>query len=374
MNRIISVKIPAKSRISYPILIGVDFFDLATLFALEKFNKIVIITDNTVKKHYGLSLYKRLKKSGHDSLLLSFPAGEKFKNNATKQKLENTMLAHRCGRDTLILALGGGVVGDMAGFIAATYLRGVPYLQIPTTLLAMVDSSVGGKTGINTPQGKNLIGAIYQPHCVIADIAVLKTLSKTAKINGLIEAIKMFLTHDASSFYYIERYMQEIISGDENFLKNIVIRAVKVKARVVGRDEKENGERSLLNFGHTIAHALEKISNYKLLHGYAVAYGILVEATISYILGYLDKSQLICVEQMMSKLGIHGKDIRKFNLIDILDATKNDKKIQMNNVHYTLLHKIGSAYILNDKYTHPVSDKIVKQAFKYVTREVKHVR
>jgi 3-dehydroquinate synthase len=371
----ISVKIAAKPTIHYPILIGANLFDLAILFPLQQFNKIVIITDNVVKKNYGLLLNNQLKKTGHDCLLLSFSSGDKFKNNTTKKKIETAMLLHCCSQDTLIVALGGGVVGDLAGFIAATFLRGVPYVQIPTTLLAMVDSSIGGKTGINTPQGKNLIGAIYQPQCVIADVRTLKTLSKKARINGLIEAIKMFLTHDAKSFHYTVSHLTQIVQGEESLLKKIIARAVKIKTRVVERDETEKGERALLNFGHTIGHALEKISNYKLLHGYAVAYGILVEATISHLLGFLDEQQLITIKNLMSKLDIYGKDLKKFNITQLLQATRNDKKVRLNNVHYTLLQKIGSAHISQKKYTHPVPDKIVKQAFKLTIAEgQQHVR
>lgn len=370
----IPVKISGKPMVNYPILIGVNLLDLAVLFPLKKFSKIVIITDNVVKKRYGLHLNNQLKKTGHDCLLLSFPSGEKFKNNTTKQKIESAMLLHCCDRDTLIVALGGGVVGDLVGFIAATFLRGVPYLQIPTTLLAMVDSSIGGKTGINTKHGKNLIGAIYQPQCVITDVTVLKTLSRAAKIHGLIEAIKMFITHDAKSFHYTELHLQQLIKGEKDLLKNIVTRAVKIKSEVVGHDEKEKGERSLLNFGHTIGHALEKISNYKLLHGHAVAYGILVEATISNLLGFLDRQQLLTIKNVMSELGMHGKNLKGFDITKLLQATKNDKKVRLNNVHYTLIKKIGGAHIVKGKYTHPVSDKIVKQAFRLTIAEVEHVR
>lgn len=358
----------------YPIHIGVNLFKIAVLFSLKPFNKIVIITDHVVKKQYALSLNKQLKKSGHDTLLLSFPAGEKFKNSETKQKLENTMLLHRCDRDTLIIALGGGVVGDMAGFIAATFLRGVAYIQIPTTLLAMVDSSVGGKTAINTQYGKNLIGAIYQPQCVIADVNTLKTISKKARINGLIEAIKMFLTHDAKSFYYTQSHLSHLVQGKSYFLKNIIARAVNIKLKVVERDEKEKNERVLLNFGHTIGHALEKISNYVLPHGYAVGYGILVEATISHQLGFLDKQQLLIIQDVMSELGIHGDYLKKFDIVKLLQATRNDKKSSFNQVKYILLKKIGSAYIVKKNYSHSVSDKMVRQAFKDVVEEVNYAR
>lgn len=361
----ISMTIPIKSTISYPIIIGASLYDVSTWLPKNKtFNQIVIITDHTVKKHYGLLLNKYLRQTGHNSLLLSFPAGEKFKNNKTKQEIENAMLQHRCERDTLILALGGGVVGDLAGYIAATYMRGVPYIQIPTTMLAMVDSSVGGKTGVNTIHGKNLLGVIYQPTCVVADISLLKSLSKKNIINGLIEAIKMFLTHDAESLRYTESHLHSIVKSDDKVLEEIVNRAVRIKAAVVGRDEKERGERSALNFGHTIGHALEKISNYTLLHGYAVAYGILVEATISHALGLLSAEQLLIIKNLIAKLGITGKDLQKYELTKLIQATKNDKKVQLGNAHYTLLQEIGSTLITNGNYAHSVVDEIVKQAFK----------
>ena len=182
-----------KNTVNYPIRVGEYIANIFYFLKKKSFYKIVIITDHTVKNLYGLYLQKILKQSNYDCFLFSFPAGEKYKTHQTKQKIENTMLRYQCDKNTFIISLGGGVVGDLAGFIAATYLRGVDYIQIPTTLLAMVDSSIGGKTGINTIYGKNLIGAIYQPMGVVIDINFLKSLSEKNRINGLIEAIKIFL-------------------------------------------------------------------------------------------------------------------------------------------------------------------------------------
>lgn len=358
----ISVALPIKPAAGYSIIMSANLFDITTWLPNKTFSQIVIITDSTVKKRYGLKLQNRLNQAGYNSLLLSFPAGEKSKNYKTKQVIEHAMQLHHCGRNTLIVALGGGVVGDLAGFIAATYLRGLPYIQIPTTLLAMVDSSVGGKTGINTFHGKNLIGAIYQPLCVVTDVGLLKTLSKKNIINGLIEAIKMFLTYDADSLRYTESHIQNILKGDDSILKEMVGRAVRIKAAVVSRDENESGERSVLNFGHTIGHALEKISNYTLLHGYAVAYGILVEATLSHLFGLLDNNQLLIIRNLFSKLGIHGKDLQKYDFVKLIQITKRDKKTRSGNVHYILLREIGHTHIANGNYAHTVADKIVRQA------------
>ncbi|WP_342147215.1 3-dehydroquinate synthase [Rickettsiella endosymbiont of Aleochara curtula] len=365
----ISMPMPVEQSINCPVIIGANLYDFSAWLPSLAFQQIVIITDHTVKKLYGLELQKCLQQAGYKNLLFSFPAGEKFKTYKTKQMLENNMQLHGCNRDTLIIALGGGIVGDLTGFIAATYLRGIPYIQIPTTLLAMVDSSIGGKTGINTIYGKNLIGVIYQPLCVVIDIILLKTLSKKNIINGLIEAIKMFLTYDAKSLHYTESHLRYLIQGSAIYLKEIVTKAVKIKAAVVGRDEKEQGERSVLNFGHTIGHALEKLSNYTLLHGYAVAYGILVEANISYLLDLLNSKALLIIKKLLAQLGIYGKDLQKYNPAEILQATKIDKKVRLGKVHYTLLSDISSIYINNGNYVHPVTDKIVKLAIKKTIKE-----
>jgi 3-dehydroquinate synthase len=355
---------PIHKSLDYPIIIGANLYDFTAWLPKQAFQQIVIITDQVVKVYYGLQLQKCFRQGGYNSLLFSFPAGEKFKSYKTKQMIEHSMQLHRCHRDTLIIALGGGVVGDLAGFIAASYLRGVPYIQIPTSLLAMVDSSVGGKTGINTIHGKNLIGVIYQPLSVIIDINLLKTLSKKNRINGLIEAIKIFLIFDAESFYYAESHLESLIQGDNCLLKEVIFRAVKIKAAVVSRDEKEQGERLVLNFGHTLGHALEKISNYSLLHGYAVAYGLLVEVTISYLLGLLDRKSLLDIKNMFRRLGICGKNLQRYSQIELIQATKMDKKNRSRKVYYTLLRKIGSPYISYDNYVHPVTDQLVRQAIK----------
>lgn len=367
MNKI-PVSIHHSDHINYQIMIGADLYKL-TWLPKQKFNRMVIITDDIVKKQYGFNLHQSLQKAGHQSLLLSFPSGEKYKNYQTKQAIENKMQLHSCDRNTLVIALGGGVVGDLAGFIAATYLRGIPYVQIPTSILAMIDSSVGGKTGINTGHGKNLIGVIYQPLCVVTDIKLLKTLSRKNMINGLIEAIKMFLIFDEEFLHYTEANLNQLIEGDESLLKKIITRAVQIKAGVVSRDAKDAGVRHLLNFGHTIGHALEKLSNYTLAHGYAVGYGILVEISISHLLGFLEKQQLLLIKNLFARLGIHSKYLKKYKLSNLINATKNDKKARFGNIHYILLTKIGKPFLSNGNFTHVVETKIIKQAIKNLLEE-----
>lgn len=368
MTQEIVINLPMDSPKTYPIKIGVNLHQVNEWLPKKIFSRMVIITDNVVNKKMGLGLQNALQQAGHESLLIAFRAGEKFKDNKTKQSIENFMLAHRCDRETLILALGGGVVGDMAGFVAATYLRGIDYIQLPTTLLAMVDSSVGGKTAINALHGKNLIGAIYHPLCVVADFSMLKTLPKKHRINGLIEAIKMFLTHDAESVDYVALHGDEIIKGNIQYLHEVVIRAVKIKSAMVSRDEKEKGERAVLNFGHTIGHALEKISGYTLLHGHAVAYGILMEAHISNLLGLLAEEDLLKIKNLLSRLGFNGEDLKGRDVNAMIQATYQDKKAKLNHVHYVLLKKIGEAHVENNQYAHTVSEEMVRLAFENTKR------
>lgn len=361
MNQII-LQIPSQQTIYCPIKIESHLLANPDAWLPEDClnKKVVIITDDHVKEYYGNILFNKLKK--YKPLLLSFSPGEKSKNYQTKESLETQMLDHYCDRDTIILALGGGVVGDVAGFVAATYMRGVSYIQIPTTLLAMVDSSVGGKTGIDTPQGKNLIGAFWQPTCVIVDINCLVTLPEPHLICGLIEALKMFMTSDSESFHYASHHISEALKMDVAILKNIVQRAIKIKVSVVSQDEKENGLRSILNFGHTIGHALEQMTHYTILHGYAVALGILVEAKIAQLLGLLSDADYQTIQSLLSKLNIVGSRLKKMDNEEIIMATKRDKKVKSGIVHYVLLKNIGQVCNEGNSFVYPVSDDIVRQA------------
>lgn len=359
------VHIPAQPASSYPIHIGPGLLEKPQIWLgnATSYERIILITDHSVKKHYGHSLVKRLIAAGYPAQLLSFPAGEKSKQQQTKQLLEEKMLRQRCGRNTLCLALGGGVVGDLTGFIAATYMRGIPYLQIPTTLLAMVDSSVGGKTGIDTPYGKNLLGAFWQPIAVVADTACLNTLPQKQLINGLVEALKMFLTNDLASWEYAVQHLDQLMKGDEVILQDVIHRAVTIKAKVVEQDEQENNLRMVLNLGHTIGHALEKINDYKMLHGYAVAYGILVEAKIAELLGILSPENYTTIQVQFARLGIRGNVLKKMKATQIIQATRSDKKVKMGTARYVLLKNLGEVYTEKNVSAHPVADSVVREAF-----------
>ena len=358
------IKLPVSLPVTYPILVEAGLLQYPSVWLPYNLNfkKIVIITDNNIKKLYGDDLAKLLIKHGCNVLLLSFAPGEKSKNSLIKQKLEKKMFINQFDKNTLCLALGGGVVGDLTGFIAATYMRGIPYIQIPTSLLAMVDSSIGGKTGINTSDGKNLIGSFWQPKAVVVDLNCLKTLPQRHLVNGLIEIIKVFLIDDEKYFLYFQKNINKIKMGDEVVLNNLILRAIKIKARLVSQDEKENNQRKMLNFGHTIGHALEKISAYKMLHGEAVAFGILVESRISNLLGILNDEDYAGVVDMMFLLGFSFEKLRKINVNKVIQATQLDKKIKQGEVQYVLLKKIGQVHESKGAFVHPVVDDIVKQA------------
>ena len=361
--RSLSVNLPEILPRSYPIWINSHLLQQIDIWLPKQAESFVIITDDTVKSYYASHVHTALKKAGYDSHLVSCPAGESSKNYQTKACLEEQLLQKNIGRNSILLAIGGGVIGDLAGFIAATYCRGIPYVQIPTTLLAMVDSSVGGKTGINTPQGKNLIGAFWQPSAVVADVACLQTLSQKHMINGLIEAFKLFLTCDKDGVHYLENHLNLILGYDTEALIELIYRSVSLKARVVALDEKENHQRAILNLGHTIGHALESITNYQLLHGYAVALGLLVEAKIAEHLGLLSTGDYQQIKTFVMRLGIHSNELLSFDIDAILAATQTDKKRQHNETHYVLLCGLGRVYEDKQRFAHPVSNDIVRQAF-----------
>lgn len=355
--------IPSERKKSYPILFGSAVPLLFSFLAKQNFSTLVVITDHTVRRLYGVAITRKLRTMNHRAHLFSFPNGEKSKTADVKNILDLALLKNNCGRNTLIVALGGGVTGDMAGFVASTYLRGVPYIQIPTTLLAMVDSSIGGKTGVDTPYGKNMIGTFWQPSAVIIDHSFLATLPAKHLQNGLYEAIKMHLVCDKKMAPLIDRFLMK----KRGAIIPLITAALTHKANIVERDEKESGERMILNFGHTIGHAVEKISDYTILHGIAIGYGMLVESHISHELGILSSSTLASITQLLNAAGIHQKALRKWNARAIIAATKHDKKRRDNQPLYVLLKDIGHVYRKGDAWAHPVSDAQVSSVIMKLT-------
>lgn len=308
----------------------------------------VIITDSSVAKYYGKALQKLIC-----SELIIFPEGEKQKTRTTKAWVEDQMFQKQLGRDSVIIALGGGVVTDLAGFVAATYCRGIPYFSIPTTLVGMVDAAIGGKTGVNTPYGKNLVGAFYLPEQIVIDSDFLDTLPKEGWLNGLAEIIKHGLIHDLAYFERVEK-------GDfTKDIDTIIKRSVEIKQEIVSQDQKESGMRRILNFGHTIAHAIEVLSDYTIPHGQAVAIGCVSESLLSHLEGYLSYNEYKRIKNIFEKLGFNLKIPSSFQKKELLQAMKSDKKALKGNSRFVLLHSIGSVHSFNQEYCKEVKGELL---------------
>lgn len=341
---------------TYKIHIGKELLPSSLLIECcrKQANTIVIIVDNNIKDLYGKPLLNSLKKANIETHLLPFTGGEESKTRAVKQELEDKMFALGCGRDSCIIALGGGITTDIAGFVAATYNRGIPVIYIPTTLLAMVDASVGGKTAVNTPFGKNLIGAFYQPKAVFIDIDVLKTLPKNELKNGMVEIIKHAIIKDAEYFSLLEKKI------DVTILEEVIATSCQIKKQIIEQDEKDYGIRQLLNFGHTIGHALEQASHYQLSHGEAVALGMIAESYISMRLGFLPESSFTRIKAIL----------RIYEISPIMTGTKTaikkalllDKKAIARKPYFVLLDDIGRVHVPTKGFTMPVNDNIIDEA------------
>jgi 3-dehydroquinate synthase len=302
--------------------------------------KIFIVTDATVRRLYGRSLLDAFDQAGFESLMIDFPAGEKSKNSTVLGLLQTAMLEGQVRRSSVVLALGGGVVGDIAGFAAATVLRGIRFIQVPTTLLAQLDSSVGGKVGIDHPAGKNLLGAFHQPAAVYIDPTVLRTLPDVEFRNGLAEAVKIAVALDAVFFRWFEKHVGKLARRETKSVSDMIERAVGLKALVVQKDEREGGLRQSLNLGHTIGHALEASTGFTLRHGFAVAMGIVAEAKIALRLGYLAPGQLRRIVSLLARLHLPIR-IPPVNRSQFLDALSADKKNVGSNWRFTLPSGIG---------------------------------
>ena len=292
---------------------------------------------------------------------LSFPAGERSKTRETWLRLTDALLDRGFGRDSGLIALGGGVTGHLAGFVAATYMRGVPYLQVPTTLVAMADASVGGKTGVDTPAGKNLVGAFHPPAAVLADPVVLGTLPDAVFREGLAETVKHGLIADLDYFEWMERHIPEIGRRDPEALTHLVRRSVEIKAAVVEEDEREQGRRAILNAGHTVAHALERESRYELTHGPAVALGLLAECQIAEDLDIAAPGLRQRVARLLADLGLPTRSTRGFDAAAVMAAMHQDKKNRDGETRMALPLTIGEMHHTGG-WTTPVRDDVIGAA------------
>lgn len=310
---------------------------------LDLGSRCAVITDSRVGPLYGRTVLDALQRSGFEPRLITVPAGEPSKRLEVVARCYDRLAAHRLERKSFVVALGGGVVGDLAGFVAATYLRGIPFVQVPTTLLAQVDSSVGGKVGVNLAAGKNLVGAFWQPRLVLCDLKTLSTLSEREFRAGLAEVIKYGIIHDRAFFEELESRLSSILRQEPRVLARVVARCCAIKAEVVGEDETETGGRAVLNFGHTVGHALEAIAGYgKYLHGEAIAIGQVLAAELSARLLGLPQVEVGRITTLLRRAGLPvgvrlGLDQRR----RLLAAMRLDKKVQCGEVRFVLARGIG---------------------------------
>lgn len=331
-------------------------------------SRCVIITDDKVATLYGEPLKETLSQKGLNTFLFSFPGGEVYKTRRTKELLEDRLFEQGLGRDTVIIALGGGIATDLGGFLAATYCRGVPLVMIPTSLLGMVDASLGGKTGVNIPTAKNMVGCIYQPKKVFIDPTTLKTLPPHEIRNGFVEMIKHGLIADGAFFNYLETHADDLLALKETVIEQAIHQSCLIKKEIVESDEKENGKRRLLNCGHTIGHALETLSDYALSHGEAVAMGIVVESRLANIMGHLDLASLNRIQAILVKYGFSLYPSFDVSLEAILGAMALDKKSLQGQPRFVILNAIGSALPYDGAYCTYVDREILKQAWGTIRR------
>ena len=343
------IKVDLDSR-SYEIIIGQDILGQigAAVKRLNLTPKILIISNASIAGLYADKIKDSLEQAGFEVKVVTVPEGEKSKSIKEAEFLYNKMLDLRLDRNASILSLSGGVIGDLSGFVAATYMRGIAYVQAPTTLLAQVDSSVGGKTGLNLPRGKNLVGAFYQPRLVYIDTDVLKTLSDDELKAGLAEVVKYGVIRDKKLFEYLEENIDKILKKDPALLEHIIACSCRIKAEVVSEDERESGLRAILNYGHTIGHAIEATSGYGMYkHGQAVAIGMVYAGRIALKLEMISQEELQRQTDLLKKIGL-PVELPDMDLTKITEAILLDKKIEADKIRFILPQRIGKVIIHPD--------------------------
>ena len=333
---------------SYSIVIGNECLkDIGSI--LEKFefsNRMAIVSNPTIFDLYGRTVSGSIRDSGFELSEIIIPDGEGYKSLLWVENIYSEMLKARLDRKSVLIALGGGVIGDITGFAASTYMRGIDFVQVPTTLLAQVDSSVGGKTGVNHMLGKNMIGAFWQPRTVWIDIDTLRTLPRREFLSGLAEVIKYGVIYDNELFDFLEKNREAILKLDKDVLTHLIKRSCEIKAEVVSKDEREAGLRAILNYGHTVGHALETVTGYKkYLHGEAVAIGMHIEAKLSQAQGLISAKQVNRIKKLIESYDLPTEIPEDVELNSLFDVMQIDKKTVSGELNFILPEKIGSVKI-----------------------------
>ena len=346
-DRIVSVAIPDTPRYDITVAPGLLARVGSVLRGLSKASKAAVVTDSHLATMHLPTVIRSLADACFETVTATLPAGEDHKTLADLLPVYDALLGARIERSTPVLALGGGVVGDMTGFVAATVLRGVPFAQVPTSLLAMVDASVGGKTGVNHPVGKNLIGAFHQPVAVLIDPEVLRTLPARELRGGLAECIKHDIIRDAAGFADLERNVGRALALDVEYLTGLIAHNVAIKARVVEADPFERGERAHLNFGHTFGHAIETVSRYSYSHGECVALGMAAAAFAAMRLGMISEAERARVASVIGSAGLPTGGLT-LDVAEVVDAMHFDKKVRAGRVRFVLPDRIGHVVMRDD--------------------------
>ncbi len=349
-----------EGRHDYRVLVGPGLLEEvpSLLRAHVPAHHYALIADAMVGELYGRRLHERLVEAGLLCELLTFPAGERSKTRATWSDLTDEMLAAAIGRDGAVLALGGGVTGDLAGFVAATYLRGIPVVQLPTSLVAMVDSAVGGKTGVDVPAGKNLVGAFHPPRLVVVDSNTVATLPRGERAQGLIEAFKHGAIMDEPYLSQLERDLSALLDGEPDATARAVLRSIEIKARVVSEDEHEAGLREILNFGHTIGHALEAQADYRVPHGTAVGAGMVLEGRLGEALGVTEPGTSERLARIVERLELTLPPLTPDEASAALAFVRVDKKARRGRARYVLLEAPGHV-ARGERWSREVADEAV---------------
>lgn len=350
-NLLLRIESPPKT---IPITIGQFLREKLVEFLITEFpsHSIFLLTDSHVAKYHREQAVRHLQRHSRFVDTLVFPAGEQSKSREQKAELEDLLLQKKAGRDSLLVAMGGGVTGDLVGYVAASLHRGIPLVHLPTSLLAMIDSSIGGKVGVNHPAGKNLLGAFYQPEAIFTDIDFLQTLPETEYRNGLAEAVKYAVILDPDLFAFLEQQRDQILTRNPESLLEIITRCAKQKISVVEKDERETNYRSILNFGHTVGHAIEQLSHFEIKHGFAVAAGMAVAARLSQSLLNFPEEQVQRLLDLLRAYRLLETDFARFSPGEIWQTIQTDKKVRQQTSRFTLLDKNGAPVLF-----HPVSQE-----------------
>lgn len=351
---------------AYNILIEQDYSQLAGQFEELGYadRRICIVTDSNVGSIHASAVQEELSKVSKQVFVYTFPAGEKNKNLDTVKKIYTFLIEHKFDRKDVLVALGGGVTGDLTGFTASTYLRGIDFVQLPTSVLAMVDSSIGGKTGVDFDSYKNMVGAFYQPKLVYMNMKMIDSLDLKQYYAGYGEILKHGLIKDLDYYIWLLEHMAEIYTHEPDVLEEVIYRSCQIKQAVVEKDPTEKGERALLNFGHTLGHAIEKLMNFELLHGECVALGMVAAAHISWKRGYIEQDEFLELRDMMVAFRL-PISLDGLNPKDIIAATKLDKKMDGNNIKFILLKEMGHAVIDTT-----VTEDEMQEALDYLMQEL----